>query len=291
MNIPAELAGIVSRNAELAPLTHSGIGGTAEYLAVPRSRDELLALVAAARDAKTPIHVLGSGSRVLIGDGVIPGLVIRLSDPAFAEIAIAGATVTAGAGTSLVELVAKVCAAGLTGMEPLVGLAGTVGGAICGSGGGAGEIADTLRSVEVIDEGGQVVQRERGDSAFGGTLEDPAGGIVLSARFDLIADKPESIIRAMRRNWIHRKASLPYTWQKGLRVFRDIPGADVSHLIDRSKLARTRVGLAEVSERNGNYIIVSAGAKSADVLTLIGQMADRVKSETGESLERELILW
>lgn len=291
MKIPVELAGLVRERVELAPLTHSGIGGTVEYLAVPTSRGELLALVAAARAAKTPVHVLGSGSRVLIGDGIIPGLVLRLSDPSFAGISISGATVTAGAGASLVDLVAKVCAAGLTGTEPLVGLSGTVGGAICGSGGGAGEIADILRSVEVIDEEGKVVTRERGDSTFGSALEDSAGGVVLSARFDLSADAPESIIRAMRRNWIHRKASLPYTWQKGLRVFRDIPGADVSHLIDRSKLARTRVGLAEVSERNGNYIIVSAGAKSADVLTLIGQMADRVKSETGESLERELILW
>jgi len=292
MNIPVGLSGIVRPNADLSALTHSGIGGIAEYLAVPHSRDELLDVVRVARSAGTPIRVLGSGSRILIREGVLPGLVIRLSEPAFTQVTISGTSVTAGAGVALVELVAQVCAAGLAGMEPLVGMGGTLGGAICANGGDApDDLLNILRSIEAIDEEGRAIVRERGDSGFGSAFEDSAGAILLSARFDLSADRPESIIRAMRRNWIHRKASLPYTWQKGLRVFRDIPGADVSHLIDKSKLARTRIGLAEVSERNGNYIIVSSGATAADVLMLIGTMAAKVESETGETLERELILW
>ena len=152
-----EFSEILQREASLAPLTWLRVGGPAEYLLTPRTEAELLDVLHVCRAQGIPVHILGSGSNLLVRDAGVRGAVIRVTEPVLAEISISDTQVTAGGGTLLSRLVTEAARAGLGGVEHLVGIPGTVGGAVVGnSGGRQGDIGQLVQSIRVLTQDGEV---------------------------------------------------------------------------------------------------------------------------------------
>jgi UDP-N-acetylmuramate dehydrogenase len=288
----ADFADIVKPNERLAPYMHLRLGGPAEFLVQPRSREELAAVVRRCYQERLQLRVLGGGCNVLVRDEGVKGVVLRLSDPTFTQIAVQGNSVSAGTGAAVSALISQSARHGLAGLETLVGIPGTVGGALrCNAGDRAGDISQFVRQVEVLDSQGEVQVREREELRFGyhwSNLDDP---VILSAEFRLESDAPDAIVKRMRRAWIQRKAGQPLSYQPACRLFRDPRALSAAALIEQAGLARTRVGGAEVSERDCNYVIVEPEATARDVLRLIDLVRSRVLERFKVELELEVTIW
>jgi UDP-N-acetylmuramate dehydrogenase len=292
MPLAAAFPDIATPHEPLAPYTHLKTGGRAECLVKPRTAAELAAVLKHCHANNVPFRMLGGGNNLIIRDEPVPGVVVRLAAEAFGGIDVAGKTVRAGGGGSLWELIAASVRAGLRGLETLVGLRGTVGGSVrCNVGDRAGEIATCVRRVAVLTEAGVEHVRTRDELTFGehsSDLDEPA---ILWVEFELTPEKPETLVKRMRKAWIARKSAEPLSFQPAVRMFRNPAGQSARTLIERAGLAKTKIGGAEVSDRNGNYAIAHPGTTAADVLKLIDHVRDTVKHGTGVSLERELNVW
>lgn len=288
-----EFREFVQPNQPLAPLTWFRVGGSAGYLARPRNVDELASLVRRCVADEVAVRVLSGGSNILVRDSGVAGVVIHLESPAFSDISVSGQSITAGAAVPLTSLISHTARIGLAGLEALTGIPGTVGGALRGNAGSRQDaIGAFVRSVEVIDSDGARATREHDDLSFGyrwSSLDDP---IVLGAKFELVQDDSEAVVKRMRRTWIIKKEQQPYGHQPSGMIFKD-PAADVSArmLIDQAGLRDASVGGAVVSERHSNFIIARPGTTAADVLGLIDLITTRVREQLGYELEPQLQVW
>ena len=234
---------IIKRNEPLAPYTYLKLGGPAELLAQPRSRAELSALVQACFRERIVLRVLGSGCNMLVRDEGVQGLVLRLSEPEFCSMTVEGGRVRAGTGAPVSALISQAARHNLAGLETLVGIPGTVGGALRTNAGDRSEnIGQFVRLVEVMDSAGQTLVRERDELQFAEhstNLDDP---VLLTVEFGLQPDSADAIVKRMRKAWILRKAAQPLSYQSAGRIFKNSRGLSASGLIERAGLARTRVG-------------------------------------------------
>jgi UDP-N-acetylmuramate dehydrogenase len=283
---------ITRRNEPLAPHTRLRIGGPAEFLVEPGDVDELRAVLKACGDANVPVRMLGGGFNLLVRDDPVPGAVVRLTSAAFTMIEWDGKKVVAGGGGQLFDLIAFSVRQQLAGLETLAGIRGTVGGSVrCNVGDKSGEIAQAVRSVTVLTEAGKVQVRGRDELSFsehGSDLDEP---VILSVEFALDRDNPAAILKRMRKAWITRKTGEPLSFQHAARLFHNPAGKTAAGLIDRAGLAKARVGGAELSERNANYVVAHPGTTADDILQLVDQVRAKVKERTGVQLERELHVW
>ena len=292
MGFRDDLDDIIQREQPLAPFTHLQLGGPAEFLVTPRSREELAKVIVAFASEKIPLRVLGIGTNLLVRDEGIRGAVIRLTAPCFTEIKVDGKRLKTGGGATLSTVIAEASLHGLAGFETLVGIAATIGGALrCNAGDRAGEMADHVKRIEVMDERGQVLTRERSEMHFGDHTSDIEEPVVLAVEFELIKDSPDAIVKRLRRAWINRKATQPFSFQAAVRMFKNPRGYQVTALIEKAGLAKARVGAAEISERNGNYLVAHPGTTAKDVLQLMDQVQRRVRESSGVTIERELTVW
>lgn len=294
-NVLAELKGLddcIQTDAPLAPFTQLKLGGPAEILVVPRSLDELRAFAKRCFDRQLRFRILGSGGNVLVHDEGVKGIILRLASPAFTQITTDGSRLKAGCGATLSAVIAHATHHGLAGLETLVGLPGTIGGALLlNAGDRTSDIGQFVRRVEVLDNSAAVQMREHDELRFTSTgtiLDDP---ILLSAEFDLDREKPESIIKRLRKSWIQYKATQPFSFQSAARVFKNPPGLQAAALIEQTGLIGTKVGAATVSERNANYIVVESGASARDVLRLIDLVRTRVQDRFHLELELAISVW
>jgi UDP-N-acetylmuramate dehydrogenase len=288
----ADFEEIVKREELLAPYTHLKLGGPAEVLVQPRSREELSSVVRHCYTERVPLRVLGSGCNLLIRDEGIRGVVLRLSEPAFTSVRVEEKIVHAGTGAAVSALISEATRHNLAGLETLVGVPGTVGGALrTNAGSRTGEISQFVRRVVVLDSKGGIQVRERDEMQFGehaSNLDDP---VLLEVEFALDTDGPDAILKRMRKAWIQRKAAQPLSFQASARMFKNPRGMSAAALIDQAGLVRTRVGGAEVSDRDPAYVVVHAGASARDVLRLIELVGSRVRERFGVELEREIAVW
>ena len=183
--------GCVRENVPLADRTWFKLGGPAQYLAEPADREELQAVVQRSRNEKLPVRLLGGGSNVLVRDEGVTGMVISLSHPNFASINIKGERVTLGGGAMLANAITVTVGAGLAGLEPLVGIPGTVGGALHGNAGShGGDIGQWACRATVMTRNGEIVDRERGDLVFAYRQSSLDELVILSADFELEKEDP-----------------------------------------------------------------------------------------------------
>jgi UDP-N-acetylmuramate dehydrogenase len=285
-----DCADFLKVNEPLAPYTFLKVGGPAEVLVQPRTVEELCGVVQRCCAHRLPLRVLGAGVNVLVKDEGVQGVVLRLNEPAFTQITVDGRRVRTGCGAPLSALVSHAARHALAGLETLVGIPGTVGGALRQSGGDrSAEIGQSLRRLDVVDSAGQVQTREREDLAYRDSrLEDP---VLLAAEFEFDGDVADAIIKRMRKAWIQRKAAQPFSFQAACRMFQNPRGLSAAALIAQSGLAGTKVGGAEVSERDANYLIAHPGATSRDVLRLIDLVRSRVLERFNAELELEITVW
>ncbi len=294
-HLPEDLksfAGFIQANAPLAPFTQLKIGGPAELLVVPNALDELISFVKVCFAKNLRFRILGSGGNVLIHDDGVKGIVLRLAGAAFTNVALEGRRLKAGCGATLSAVIAKAAHAGLTGLEPLVGLPGTIGGALLlNAGDRTSDIGQFVRRVEVLDNQAAVQMREHDELRFmstGAVLDDP---LLLSAEFELDADGADSIVKRLRKAWIQFKATQPFSYQAATRLFKNPPGLNAGVLIEQTGLVGTKVGAAAISERNPNYVVAEPGATARDVLRLIDLVRTRVLDRFHVELELALSVW
>jgi UDP-N-acetylmuramate dehydrogenase len=288
----AEFSAIIRPNEPLAPYTLFKIGGPAEALVQPRSIDELAAVMRRCVARKLPVRMLGAGCSLLVHDEGVHGVVLRLTGDAFSRIAAQGKRLRAGCGASVAALIAAAARHNLTGLEQLVGMPGSVGGALrVNAGGRTAEIGQFIVSVDVLDTQGQVQTRERDELRFGtgsSNLDDP---VLLTAEFELEPDGEGAIVKRLRKAWIQRKASHPFSYQAATRIFKNPPGLSAAALIDEAGLVGQKVGGAQVSERDPNFFVVAPGSSSRDVLGLIELVRSKVQDRFKVELELEISVW
>jgi UDP-N-acetylmuramate dehydrogenase len=283
----------IVRSAEpLAPHTWFALGGPAEFFAVPRTVDELAALVQRARDEEIPIRLLGGGSNILVADQGVPGLVVQLSAPAFSAIEVAGQRVKAGAGAKLGHVVSTSVREGLAGLETLVGIPGTVGGALRGNAGGrGGDVGQWTCAATVMTRTGEILKRDRHDMVFAYRTSSLDELVILDAQFQLEQDDPGELVKRMQKLWILKKAGQPLSHQSAGCIFKNPRGMSAGMLIDQAGLKGTKIGGAEVSDRHANFIVAHPGAKSSDVLRLIELVKEKIADRLGVELETEIEIW
>lgn len=283
----------ILRQAEpLAPHTWLGLGGAAEYFAEPRNLDELQALARHCSEENLPLRMLGGGSNVLVRSEGVAGVVVRLSEGEFSAIRASGRQVTAGSGAKLGHVISVAVREGLGGMETLVGIPGTVGGALHGNAGSrGGDIGQWASQAVVMTRTGELITREREDMVFAyrqSSLDELA---IVSARFELEPDDPTELTKRMQRQWIVKKAQQPLGHQNSGCIFKSPRGMSAGELIEQAGLKGAKVGGAEVSGRHANFIVAEPGASSNDVLRLIDLIRARVAERLGVELEQEIEVW
>jgi UDP-N-acetylmuramate dehydrogenase len=283
---------IVRAQEPIGPYTTVRLGGKAEYLVQPRSVDELAAVMRLAAQQRLPVRVLGVGSNVLVRDEGVKGIVLRLVEPVFTSVEVDGRTVRAGAGASLSGLISKAATQGLAGLETLVGISASVGGALrWNAGDRSGEIGEYVRRVQVLDQRHTATWREHDELRFSeqqSNLDDP---VILGAEFELEYDNPDTIVKRMRKAWIFRKSSQPLSYEAAGRLFKNPRGLQAAVLIESAGLAKTKVGGAELSERNANFVVVGPTATARDVMRLIELIRSKVRESSGVNLEQDLVIW
>lgn len=292
MPLQDDFEAIVRQDEPLAPHTWLHVGGPAEFFAEPRSADELAALVRRCRDDELPVRILGGGSNVLVRDEGVPGVVIRLADAGFADIERQGRRLTAGGGAKLGHLISTAVREGLAGLEALVGIPGTIGGALHGNAGSrGGDVGQWTSRATVMTAAGEIVERARDELVFAYRQSSLDELVILSAEFELDEEDPDELTKRMQKQWIVKKASQPLGHQSAGCIFKNPSGLSAGVLIDDAGLKGTRVGGAEVSDRHANFIIAEAGATSHDVLRLIDLVRSRVADRSGVELELEIEVW
>ncbi|NUQ62061.1 MAG: UDP-N-acetylmuramate dehydrogenase [Pirellulales bacterium] len=283
---------IVRQAEPLAMHTWFQLGGPAEHFAEPRNADELIALVKRCRSEGISVRVLGRGSNLLVRDEGVPGLVVRLSEPAFSEIRVAGNTILAGGGARLGRVVTTAVREGLAGLEVLVAIPGTLGGALHGNAGThGGDIGQWTAQATVVTHSGDVVTRHREEMVFSYRQSSLDELVILSAKLELEDDDPHELGKRLQKQWIIRKASQPMGHQCAGCVFKNPRGVSAGELIESAGLKGTRIGGAVVSDRHANFIIAEPECTSNDVLRLIDLIRAQVHDRLGVELELELEIW
>ncbi len=292
MSVVEVFAEIIKQQHPLAPLTTLKLGGPAQFFAQPTSIEQLSGLLRHCQSEKVPVRVLGGGSNLLVRDEGVRGLVLRLSEPAFTSVAVADKQVRAGAGAALSALISETARHGLAGLESLIGIPGTVAGALRSNAGSRFSfITQYVREVEIMDGQGRIQTHGRDDLRLDESDDLPADSLITAAAFELEPDKIDSILKRMRKFWIHRKAHQPLSFQASGRMFKDPRAMPAEQLIEQAELVGTRVGGTEISDRHANYIVVHSGATGRDVLRLIDLVRGKIAAQFGQHLELALVVW
>jgi UDP-N-acetylmuramate dehydrogenase len=271
----------------LANLTWFRVGGPAEVLFRPADEEDLAHFLAR-RPADVPVTVIGVGSNLLVRDGGVPGVVVRLSR-AFAHVAVSGTRVVAGGSAPDVNVALAARDAGLAGLEFLRGVPGTIGGAVRMNAGAYGrEIADVLVEAVAYDPAGVCHVLTPFDLDFRYRHSAlPEGWIVTSATLRATPDDPAAIARRMEDISEQREATQPRS-RTGGSTFKNPPGAKAWELIDAAGCRGLRVGGAQMSELHCNFIVTAGEATAADIEALGEEVRRRVLESSGVSLEWEI---
>ncbi len=283
------VAGKLTRDAPLAPLVWFKAGGRAQYLFEPRDVADLQGFLSdLAPDV--PVMALGLGSNLIIRDGGVPGVVVRLGK-AFGAVTAEGDTLSCGGGASGILVSSTARDAGVAGLEFLRSIPGTVGGFVRMNGGAyGGEIADILATCDVVLRDGSMVTLSVDDIQYTYRHSNmPEGAIVVSARFrGAPGADPAQIQAEMDRIAAAREASQPLRSKTGGSTFKNPPGAKAWELVDQAGCRGLTLGAAQVSPKHTNFLINTGTATSADIEALGEDVRRRVKEHAGVELEWEI---
>jgi UDP-N-acetylmuramate dehydrogenase len=286
----AAYRGRLEAGARLADITWFRVGGPAEVLAMPADEADL-ALLMAATPPEVAVTVIGLGSNLLVRDGGIPGLVVRLGR-GFGEIAVEpGHRIRAGTAAPDVKVARVAAEAGIAGLAFYRGIPGAIGGALRMNAGAHGrETRDVLIEARAVDRRGgvHVVPLERMGLTYRHSAA-PADWIFTSALFQGAAGEPAEIAKQMDEVAQYREANQPIKERTGGSTFKNPPGHSAWRLIDAAGCRGLRVGGAKVSELHCNFLINDQGATAEDVERLGETVRARVRAKTGIVLEWEII--
>ena len=281
--------GRLTHGAPLAPLVWFKSGGAAEWLFEPTDIDDLANFLDAL-DPSVPVMGLGLGSNLIVRDGGVPGVVVRLGK-AFARVGrVDGTTIECGGGAPGILVTSTARDAGIGGLEFLRSIPGTVGGFVRMNGGAYGrEVTDVLVEAEVVLRSGERRTLALGDLGYTYRHSDlPDGAIVVSATFRGHAEAPATVQAEMDRIAAAREASQPLRSKTGGSTFKNPQGHRAWQLVDEAGCRGLRRGDAQVSEKHCNFLLNLGEATSADIEGLGEEVRDRGKAKSGVTLEWEI---
>ena len=269
--------------------TSYGIGGPAKAYIIPKDEDDLSNILQFANKYHISTHFVGSGSNLLVSDKGIDGLVITLGK-ALKHFEIKGTTVFAESGVMLGKMVKECISCHLSGVESLIGVPGTLGGAlVMNAGAFGGEISNYLKRVKVMTMGGEEKYYKPGDIKFSYRHSTfPVNEIVISAEFELVQSDAETIAKKRSVASGGRKASQPLKFRSAGSVFKNPSEGAAGYYIDQAGLKGTKVGNAEISTHHANFFVNHGNAKASDIVELIRIAKKTVNEQFGIMLELEV---
>jgi UDP-N-acetylmuramate dehydrogenase len=292
MNIFSGLEEIVETDYPLAKRTWYGLGGVADYFIRPKTVKQLKEVVRRCSKNNIRIYVMGFGSNLLISDEGLHGAVIKLEAEQFTQIEFDGENVTAWAGVELSKLVLTCVEKGLSGIEALTGIPGSVGGAVkMNAGGNFGDLGSAVETVTLMDSDGNIFEKSKPELVFDYRRTNITAKFILSARLKLNESDPEQIMRTVKEIWIYKKNNQPLNTKNSGCIFKNPQGSAAGALIDRAGLKGLKIGGAVVSEKHANFIIAEKGCTSRDVMKLIEAIKQKIKEQFDVELELEVEIW
>jgi UDP-N-acetylmuramate dehydrogenase len=284
-----KVEGKLTPNAPLAPLVWFKSGGSAEWLFEPKDVADLQSFLRDL-DPATPVMALGLGSNLIVRDGGVPGIVVRLGK-AFAKVELAGVLLlNCGGGASGILVSSTARDNGIAGIEFLRSIPGTVGGFVRMNGGAyGGEVKDILVDCDVVMRNGELVTLTVGELEYSYRHSElPDGAIVVAARFRGQPGEPKAIQAEMDRISASREASQPLRSKTGGSTFKNPNGHKAWQLVDDAGCRGLQIGGAQVSEKHTNFLINTGEATSADIEELGEEVRRRVQAKSGVDLQWEI---
>ncbi len=278
----------------MAKHTSFRIGGGAEVMAFPKTREELAKLLQTSALLDTKPAILGAGTNVLAPDEGIPGLVICLKDCLDGMERLSETKIRMMAGVTMSRAATYAAGLGLSGLEFAHGIPGSIGGGVyMNAGAYGGEICQVCESVEVMDRAGNIRRLSNGEMEFSyrhSVLED-TDDIVISADF-ILTEKPSEEIKAKMKELIgKRSASQPLDLPSAGSAFKRPVGGYAAALIDQAGLKGFQVGGAAISSKHAGFAVNLGGATAEDVKALLRLVSDRVFEHSGIRIETEIRIW
>jgi len=286
---PTPVRGKLTKDAPLGKLVWFKSGGPADWLFEPADLEDLTSFLQGLEEG-TPVMAIGLGSNLIIRDGGVPGVVVRLGK-AFSSVEVRRDNIIeCGGGAPGILVSSTARDAGIAGLEVLRGIPGTVGGFVRMNGGAYGrEVADILVDCDVVFPNGDCVNIPAEDLDY--TYRHsrlPEGAIVVAARFQGDPGDPEAIGKEMDRIAAEREASQPLRTKTGGSTFKNPEGHKAWQLVDEAGCRGLKVGGAQVSEKHANFLINTGDATSSDIEGLGEEVRRRVSEKTGVALEWEI---
>ena len=277
------------KDEAMAKHTSYRIGGPANAYITPRDKDDLSQILQFANQHGIATYFVGSGSNLLVADEGIDGLVITLGK-SLKRLEITGATVFAESGVMLGKMVKECISRNLSGVESMIGVPGTLGGAlVMNAGAFGGEISNYLKHVTVMEMDGQEKQYQPGDISFSYRHSTfPDDEIVISAEFELIQSDKETVQEKRAVASGGRKATQPLKFRSAGSVFKNPKEGAAGYYIDQAGLKGTKVGDAEISPIHANFFVNHGKAKASDVVALIRLARETVHDKFGIMLALEV---
>lgn len=283
--------GKVWENEPLANHTTWKIGGPADILVQPQDRLALIKSVELANKHHVPFRVIGRGSNLLVRDGGVRGLVIKIGD-GLDKLVIEGSKVTVDAGFSVIKLATIVSRKGLAGLEFAGGIPGSVGGAVYMNAGAHGsDISRVLQSAEILFDNGEIASLSNEDLKFAyrtSILQNEQPGICLQATFQLTPGDRELIKEELAKHKDYRRTTQPLQQPCCGSVFRNPYPHSAGRLIEEAGLKGYQIGGAQVSTMHANFIVNVGNASANDVLTLIQTIQSTIKEKYGVEMHPEV---
>jgi UDP-N-acetylmuramate dehydrogenase len=283
-----QIRGRVQPAAQLAPLTWFRVGGPAEFLIRPADAEDLQTLLRGL-PLEMPVTVIGAASNLIIRDGGISGVVIKLAR-GFGEISVEADGIVAGAAALDVTVAEHAAAAGLAGLEFLSGIPGAIGGAIAMNAGAyGGEIAQSLDWAELVTRSGELLRLNATELGLGyRTSNLPPGAVLTRARLRAVKGDARAIASRMAEIAASREASQPVRARTGGSTFANPADMKAWELIDAAGCRGLARGAAQVSELHCNFLLNNGGATAADLEGLGEEVRRRVQASSGVSLHWEI---
>jgi UDP-N-acetylmuramate dehydrogenase len=284
-----EIRGEVRFKEPLSFHTSLRLGGPADIFVVPQDVEDIRHALWFAEKEQLPVAMLGGGNNLLVKDRGVRGVVLKL-EGCLGRAEFHGEEVVAGAGVGLSALIREAAALNLGGLESLVGIPATIGGALAMNAGTPdGAIGDFVSAVYFLSHDGMLGEFKPAAAAFAcRAFQAPVGAVLIGCRLQLHRRLHAEIQRDIRQRLKAKKATQPLALASAGCVWKNPPGDSASRLIEKSGLRGKRMNGAEISAKHANFIVNRGGAAAADVLTLMELTRERVQAHFGVSLEPEI---
>lgn len=284
-----EIRGEVRFKEPLSFHTSLRIGGPADILIVPQDADDVRKALCFAAKEDLPMEIVGGGNNLLVKDRGVRGVVLKL-EGCLGRVEFHGEEAVAGAGVGLSSLIREAAALSLGGIECLVGIPATIGGALAMNAGTAdGTIGDFISAVYFLHTDGTLGELKPRAGAFGyRAFCYPPGAVLIGARLQLQRRPQGEIQKEIKQRLKQKKATQPLALASAGCVWKNPPGDYAGRLIEKVGLKGKRVNSAEISAKHANFIVNRGGATAGDILVLMDMVRERVSAQFGSMLEPEI---